>query len=525
MVDDGRVRRVLAATLLLLALAPAAAAQAEPKAKASVIGGSVASAGTYPWQVGLLFGGDDPEFSQGCGGTLISPTRVVTAAHCTEDEAPSEIDVFAGDTDLRDPGQRIAVAAISDHPDYDSNTIESDVSVLKLAAPAAVPARPISVIDPALEGPLWDDGSPFAISGWGVIDDEGNMPFELHAAQVFRVSDTACEDVYDNNSVGRVDLTTMLCAGALNDNDPNDPGGGVDTCQGDSGGPLAAPTTDGASPTDPTLWRLAGVVSWGHGCAAEGFPGVYSRVAVPALRNFVLAAAVIGRPSPTGPAVLSGTADVGRTVTCTAPAWTGDPVETTTYDFFRVRTGQTAQLVRSGAARDYVVSEADRGFSIVCIANAANGGGTGSAESNALGPVPTATSSPPPQTPQPEQQQPPPLPSNGEEQSSADTTTPTARVLDRRCRARRCTFTIRVSDTPPSAGIKSLTARIRFRTRCRSGRRCTKTIRVAAVRRGAFFTIRTKRLKPRRYRLLLSATDNAGNAQRVPTTFRFRVRR
>ena len=521
-------RVLIAAFLLLLAFAPATA-QAAPTAKASIVGGQQAAPGEFPWQVALVEGGTEPELGQFCGGTLVSPTKVVTAAHCTVNATPADIDIFAGSTDLEaEPGQTLDVVSISDHPrsDVSSDVPRFDVSVLTLANPVALPAAAISPIAvPGDEG-LWDDGSPLVVSGWGdTLFDP--FPEDLMWVEVYRVSDEACGDPSAYGS----DFTPedMLCAGELIGGDPDKPGAGKDSCQGDSGGPLAAPTTTGASRSTPSQWRLAGVVSWGEGCALPGKPGVYARVAEARTHRFITSGGATERPSPAGPAVLSGTADVGRTVTCTAPSWTGDPVTSTSYALYRFRAGETRQLIRSGPLRNYVVAEADRGFSLVCVVTASNAGGAGTAESNTLGPVPSPTSTTPPDTQpapaQQEQQQPQQQQEQQQQQPAADTAIPRAAVIGRSCRARRCRFTVRVADAVPSAGISKVTARIRFRTRCRNGRRCSKTIRVSARRRvGSLFTIRTTKLKRGRYRLLLSATDNAGHTQRVPTVFRFRVR-
>ena len=529
------VRRLLVAALALLVFAPAATAQAAPKAKASVIGGS-ATAGTHPWQVGLLFGEDLPVVTQGCGGTLVATDRVVTAAHCTVGVTPDAIDVFAGATDLRDSsGQRRSVVAISDHAGYDDTTLANDVSVLTLETAVTAPAQTIGVVDPPTESALWDDGSPLDVSGWGVFriepdgmdpdsDPDRFFPDDLHHATIFRVTDDACTTAYATE----FDASNMLCAGALDNGDPADPGGGVDSCQGDSGGPLVAPTTNGASTSDPASWRLVGVVSWGFGCAQDGFPGVYARLAAASLHDHAVDADPVARPAPNGPATLSGARTVGQTLACNAPTWSGDPVASTRFSFFRFKSGTAPQLRATGTSPTHTTVTADLGYSFVCLAAARNEGGEFVLESGTLGPI-VAPAIPvteaPPTTTTTETTTDRPIPEVDEDRVPQDLATPRASVLRRRCGpARRCTFTVRVNDLAPSAGISKVAARVRYRTRCRDGRRCTRTIRVTVRRSGAFFIVRTPRLERRSYRLVVAATDRAGNVQRVPTRFRFRLR-
>jgi hypothetical protein len=84
-----------------------------------------------------------------------------------------------------------------------------------------------------------------------------------------------------------------------------------------------------------------------------------------------------------------------------------------------------------------------------------------------------------------------------------------------------------VTDLAPSSGIKSVTARIAVKVRCKNNERrmCTKTIRIKGRRvAGMLFSVSTPKLRRGTYRLRVSAADRAGNTQRVPTGLRFRVR-
>ena len=104
-----------------------------------------------------------------------------------------------------------------------------------------------------------------------MTEEDGDLPDTLQKAQVPITTDEYCESRYSDDDGWDFDPETMVCAGY--------PEGGVDTCQGDSGGPLFADAS-GAR-------RVVGVTSWGNGCAQEGFPGVYARVADTKLRTWV----------------------------------------------------------------------------------------------------------------------------------------------------------------------------------------------------------------------------------------------
>ncbi|MEU6271849.1 serine protease [Streptomyces populi] len=230
-----------------------------------VIGSRPVQISESPWTVALSsrdrFGGT--RAGQFCGGVVIGPTTVLTAAHCLGDDvlgAPphrtDDLKVIAGRGDLTsDDGKEIPVRDIWVNPRYDSDTSAGDFGVLTLAEP--LPAA--SVIRMAPSGdPAYEPGTAAVVYGWGDLTGDGNYATSLRAADVHVLSDASCEQAYPDKETGTYDATSMVCAG--------EPRGGRDACQGDSGGPLVA------------QGRLIGLVSWGSGCGRAGSPGVYARV-------------------------------------------------------------------------------------------------------------------------------------------------------------------------------------------------------------------------------------------------------
>ncbi|MFF5703917.1 serine protease [Streptomyces sp. NPDC012794] len=260
--------RVLVGALTLVAGAAAAPLAQAPRVAADsiVIGGSPVRVADSPWVVALAsrdrFGGiRDGQF---CGGVVVAPTTVVTAAHCLGRqvlggpvESVTDFRVITGRTELRAPeGREIAVLGARVNPAYDPGTNAGDLAVLELAE--AVPAD--HVLPMAGAGhPAYGAGTEAAVYGWGDTSGFGDYAYGLRAARVTVLADDVCRRAYPGDSDGRYQEDSMVCAG--------DRSGGKDACQGDSGGPLVA------------QGRLIGLVSWGRGCGRADSPGVYTRIA------------------------------------------------------------------------------------------------------------------------------------------------------------------------------------------------------------------------------------------------------
>jgi hypothetical protein len=331
--------------------------------------------GYYPWTVAIVEAGGSNE-TQFCGGTLISPTRVLTAAHCIDPTGPNQatpdsIDVLINQTSLAatgcvpsssppvtcptdtnfDVGTRIHVADISLHTLANVDHYFYDVAQLTLAAP--IPdALDDAIVDPvptsgenvadgglamnnAITPDAWGPGTPTWVFGWGLqyAGDPGylapNVMRKGGGLKMQRLTDAECAA----RDGGQFRAEDMLCVGqaGATTSTPDGPDG----CQGDSGGPLLRyspldPTNLGA--TDPSFsklgrhWRLLGVVSWGIGCGQALKPGVYVRVGAPAIRNYVTDEHPVSMPQvpagQTGPSI-TGQYRVGDTITCNPGTWSG----------------------------------------------------------------------------------------------------------------------------------------------------------------------------------------------------------
>ncbi|MFE3165777.1 S1 family peptidase [Streptomyces sp. NPDC059224] len=243
--------RQTAALVVATAAAAATVLIASPTASAApqpIVGGTTTTTTAYPFMMQIT----DASGSQFCGGTLVSATKVVTAAHCMEGETTSSVRVVGGRTNLDGTNGTVSrVSKIWINPDYTDATNGDDVSVLTLST--AMSYTPASYVSSSQTG-LYAAGTTARILGWGTTSENGSSSNQLRTTTVPIVSDSSCKSSYGSDFV----QTDMVCAGYTS--------GGVDTCQGDSGGPLLIGGV------------LAGITSWGEGCAEAGYPGVYTRL-------------------------------------------------------------------------------------------------------------------------------------------------------------------------------------------------------------------------------------------------------
>jgi secreted trypsin-like serine protease len=272
------VAALLAALVLLFVQGAESARAQDQHHDGKVIGGTVVPDGKYRFVAALLntnFGSTAFQ-QQFCGGTLIDGNSVLTAAHCVSGQSAAPLRVTVGRTALdSNQGQKRRVSEISIHPLYNPGLNDAyDAAVLNLNSPV-VGIAPIKLAT-ATQNVLESPGHDATVAGWGntIAQPAGgsagsSFPNQMREAQVPLVSDNQAASVYGSGYV----KSLMVAAGKA----------GKDTCQGDSGGPMFAEVAG--------KFTQIGITSFGIGCGADGFPGVYTEVNAPLIRSFITDAA------------------------------------------------------------------------------------------------------------------------------------------------------------------------------------------------------------------------------------------
>jgi secreted trypsin-like serine protease len=280
-----------------------------PRAVASIVGGVGAPIARFPFQVALYDpASGSPAAGFFCGGVIVDATHVITAAHCLaggghgRGGVAAEVEVLAGSTSLTqpDPGSvRDPAVGVSVDPSYEPVSNDYDIGIVTLARPLwpgalAPSANGVNAIAPLpIEpGAAAGYGEPNAtpatiatVSGWGdtspAPSGAPSYPSALRAVNVPLVSEALCQEEYA--SIEQTITPRMICAGSARPR--------ADSCYGDSGGPLVVDRDSPARP--PEDYVLVGLVDFGNGCAQPGFAGVYTRIAAPAIADYL--ASGIGR--------------------------------------------------------------------------------------------------------------------------------------------------------------------------------------------------------------------------------------
>ncbi|KAJ8730759.1 hypothetical protein PYW08_002172 [Mythimna loreyi] len=252
---------------VVILLALLGSALAVPKSVNRIVGGSPTTIDRYPYMANMQFGARSMIWwFHSCGGSLLTTTSVLSAAHCYHGNVPAQWRVILG-TSYRWTGGTIhPVSQFVLHAGYVPATLDNDIAIVRLSVPAVYS----DVIKPArIPGTNYQlaDGTSLTKLGWGALSFEDDLyPDELQHVNVYSINQELCAEryAYLKTQPGFehwFDVTdNMLCSGILDV-------GGKESCSGDSGGPLAHHND-----------IVVGIVSWGYLCAHPFYPGVNVRV-------------------------------------------------------------------------------------------------------------------------------------------------------------------------------------------------------------------------------------------------------
>lgn len=238
-----------------------------------IVNGDNARAGQLPWQAALRFKEvqeiDGFLISHYCGAVLIDSRWALSAAHCFHDKEASDFYVRLGDlhNDLDEGNEQdFDIERLFVHEEYTNQpSHRNDVALIKLNRTANFTEYVQPACLPTPEFLIRSDGERCQVSGWGVTDlskGQASAANILQYVTVPTMPNNVCSLRYNKRRPYFVE-DLMFCAGYRR--------GGKDSCSGDSGGPYVCRNIDGR-------YAVAGIVSFGIGCAHKVYPGVYANV-------------------------------------------------------------------------------------------------------------------------------------------------------------------------------------------------------------------------------------------------------
>lgn len=219
-----------------------------------IVNGEDAKLGEIPFQVSLQSTSSKSHF---CGGSVIGPNYVLTAAHCVVNRAPNALQVVVGTVRWADQTNVHQVEKVITHESYKvSDSYVNDIALLKTKTPFKMGKYISTVPLPNANEPV-PAKSPAVVSGWGTLSVGGQIPNTLQKAKLEITDQNTCKNAYKSMRMNIYD--SHICA--------SDPKATRGACNGDSGGPLVV------------NGKVVGVVSWSYSCALAKYPTVYTRVA------------------------------------------------------------------------------------------------------------------------------------------------------------------------------------------------------------------------------------------------------
>ncbi|EDV94047.1 GH25095 [Drosophila grimshawi] len=228
-----------------------------------IVGGINASPHEFPWIAVLFKSG-----KQFCGGSLITTSHILTAAHCVARMTSWDVAALTahlGDYNIRTDFevQHVSrrIKRLVRHKGFEFSTLHNDIAILTLSEPVpfSKEIQPICLPTSVAQQARSYSGHVATVAGWGSLRENGPQPSILQKVDIPIWANPECAQKYGRAAPGGI-IASMICAGQA----------AKDSCSGDSGGPMIV--------KEGSRYTQVGIVSWGIGCGKGQYPGVYTRV-------------------------------------------------------------------------------------------------------------------------------------------------------------------------------------------------------------------------------------------------------